>query len=157
MKVLALCISVLLSSVVFAHPHSKDSISFDYTIQKSINMKGVYLVNAVITNHSSEAFYFLSESCNGLDYYITATSPKVIAYILINCNTTAPVKNSIVPKGIYDFTFRIKTAGDISRVGLNLALVKLSKNYSVKNKSTSSIRKNMRVLNLAGPVLPIPN
>lgn len=157
MKLLALCTSILLSSFVFAHPHSKDSISFDYTIEKSINMKGVYSVNAAITNNSSESFYFLSETCNGLDYYITATSPKVIVYILINCNGTAPVKNSIAPKGVYDFTFRIKTAGDVNRVGLNLALVKLSKAYVVKNKSASSIRKKMCVLTLSGPVLPLPS
>tara|TARA_B110000037_G_scaffold19257_1_gene20354 strand:+ start:68769 stop:69242 length:474 start_codon:yes stop_codon:yes gene_type:complete len=157
MKLLAICISILLSSVLFAHPHSKDSISFDYRIKNSVNMKGVYLVNATILNNSSETFYFLSESCNGLNYYITATSPKVITYIVINCNGTAPIKNSIAPKGVYDFTFRIKTAGDVSRVGLNLALVKLSKNYSVKNKSAGSIRKKLHVLTLSGPVLPLPH
>lgn len=157
MKHFTFLIIVFISTLAVAYPHSKDSISFDYKFEKIDNIKGAYWVNAEIINHSSQHFYFLSESCNGLDYYISSTSPKVVVYILINCNATFPRKNSIAPNETYAFKFRIKSSGDVTRVGLNLSLVKLSKSYSVKDKSIGVIRQKMRVINLSGPVLPLPN
>jgi hypothetical protein len=86
MKLLTLSISIVLSAAVMANVHSRDSIAFDYTFEKIGQLENVIQVTAALTNHSNNWFYFLSESCNGLDYNITTTSPKAIPYTLVHFN-----------------------------------------------------------------------
>ena len=158
MKLFSLLIFILLSSSAIAHPHSKDSIHFDYTFEKSENMKEIIQVNATITNHSSRHFYFLSQSCNGLDYYITTTSPKATIFIFIHCNASFGRKMILAPKGTYEFITRIQCIGKLEKVGLNLTLTQVSKTYvdDEKFSSKNDKEKKMNPLLLSGPVQPIP-
>ncbi|NOQ72108.1 MAG: hypothetical protein GQ574_08910 [Crocinitomix sp.] len=158
MKLFAFITSILFSTLSIAHPHAKGPVSLDYTFEKSANSDNVIQVNATITNHSDSHFYFLSQSCNGLDYYITTTSPKATVFIFIHCNQSVPQKMTIAPNATYAFTTRITCTGNLEKVGLNLALIQVSKYYVVDEKFISKIEKEqkMNTLLLSGPVLAIP-
>ena len=158
MRLLLLCFTIALSSSLMAHPHLRDSIQLDYTFDKTGQSANVIKVNATITNNSSRWFYFLSESCNGLANNITTTSTKATKYIIVNCNMSTPVKQSIAPKGTYNFTCRITYVGSLEKVGLNLSLIRVSKSYIVNEKliSKEEQQKKMSPFLLSGPVKTIP-
>ncbi len=158
MKLFALSIFTLFTIVAIAHPHSADSIHFDYTFQKSEYMDKVIQVNASITNQSSKHFYFLSESCNELDYYITTTAPNASVYIFIHCNATFPRKIDLAPGASYEFKTKIKYYNTLEKLGLNLVLTQLSKAYQVDEKFISDINRDHKKnhLKLSGPVLSVP-
>lgn len=158
MKLFLLSVFSLLTSFAIAHPHSADSIHFNYTFHKSEHMDKVIQVNASITNQSSKHFYFLSESCNGLDYYITTTALNASVYIFVHCNATFPRKITLAPGASYEFKTNIKYHSTLKKMGLNLVLTQLSEAYQVDEKFISNINRDLKKnhLKLSGPVLIVP-
>ena len=136
-KIIGLFVLILVSTICRAQE------DFDFTYEFNIDDSNPNIVNvtAEINNNSTEDIYFLSESCNGLDYYLTTTSDSAEILILIHCNATFPRKIELKANSSYEFKTIIQLNGDIKEVGLNLTLVKLTKSTVVEGKFIGEIRK----------------
>lgn len=147
----------LLSLTSNSFSQSDQALSLNYTVEKDEQQKGVYHFYASITNHTNETVYFLSESCNGLDYYITTTSPQANVEILMHCNATFPRKLTIAPGKSHLFKVRIRCMKSISNLGLNLTFIQLSKNYSIDDKFIGTIKQERKahIKILKGPIVPL--
>ncbi|WP_052600276.1 hypothetical protein [Aureispira sp. CCB-QB1] len=149
-KVLGLLVLIFLSTSGWA----QEDIDFTYEFNRDDSNPNIVNVTAEIINNSSEDIYFLSESCNGLDYYLTTTSDSTEILILIHCNATFPRKIELKANSSYEFKTIIKLNGDIKEVGMNLNLVKLNGSSEVEGKFINEIRKanTGSTLILEGPI-----
>ncbi|MAB47795.1 MAG: hypothetical protein CMC05_04105 [Flavobacteriaceae bacterium] len=149
-KVLVLLVLLFLSTFSWAQ---KD-IDFTYEFNRDDSNPNIVNVTAEIINNLSEDIYFLSESCNELDYYLTTTSDSAEILILIHCNATFPKKIELKANSSYEFETIIKLNGDIKKVGLNLNLVKLKGGAEVEGKLIDAIIKanTESTLMLEGPI-----
>ena len=149
-KVLVLLVLLFLSTFSWVQ---KD-IDFTYEFNRDDSNPNIVNVTAEIINNLSEDIYFLSESCNELDYYLTTTSDSAEILILIHCNATFPKKIELKANSSYEFETIIKLNGDIKKVGLNLNLVKLKGGAEVEGKLIDAIIKanTESTLMLEGPI-----
>jgi len=152
-KVLGFLVLIFLSTSGW----TQEDISFSYEFARDDSNLNIVNVTAEIINNSVEDIYFLSESCNGLDYYLTTTSDSAEIMILIHCNATFPRKVELKAKSSYEFNTIIQLNRDIEKTGLNLKLVRLNKSTEVKGKFIDEIKKenNSRTLILEGPIKKI--
>jgi hypothetical protein len=150
-KLIGLLALIFLTTISWA----QEDINFTYAFNR--DNSNIINVNAKIINNSTEDIYFLSESCNGLDYYLTTTSDSAEILILLHCNATFPRKIELKANTSYKFETIIQLVGDIEKIGLNLKLVRLMKSTEVEGKFIDEIRKEntQRTLILEGPIKKI--
>lgn len=136
---------------------TQEKIDFTYEFNKDESNPNIVKVSAKIINNSEDNIYFLSESCNGLDYYLTTSSDSAEILIMIHCNATFPRKIELKANSTYEFSTTIQLNSNVHSVGLNLKLVGLTKSVEVKGKFIDEIRKEniKRTLKLEGPVIKI--
>ncbi len=152
-KVLRLLLLTFFSS----YSWGQGNIDFTYKFNRDDSKHNIINVTAEIINNSSEDIYFLSESCNGLDYYLTTTSDSAEILILIDCNATFPRRIELKTNSSYEFKTIIKLNENIREVGMNLNLVKLNDSREIEGKFVDEIRKaNIEsTLILEGPIKKI--
>ena len=120
---------------------AQKGITFTYELEKDKSDGDIVHVAAKIMNDSTDDICFLSESCNGLDYYLTTTSDSTEILILIHCNATFPRKIELKANSSFEFETNVRISGEKEDVGLNLNLVTLNKSVEVEGKFISEIRK----------------
>ena len=149
-KIIGLFVLILVSTICRA----QEDIDFTYEFNRDDSNPNIVNVTAKIINNSSKDIYFLSESCNGLDYYLTTISDSAEILILIHCNATFPRKIELKANSSYEFKTIIQLNGGIKEVGLNLNLVKLKGSAEVEGKFIDEIRKanTESTLMLEGPI-----
>jgi|GEM_PF-1531951 len=130
-------------------------LQFSYQIKPSDSDPNRFSVSAEIKNTGATPFYFLSESCNGLDYYIEAEPTAVQVEIIMHCNATFPKRIEILPNQSFAFKSRLRTRGACEEVRLKLMLIVLDKDELIEGKSVSEIRSKSSsyVLQLVGPAV----
>lgn len=128
-------------------------LQFTYEIQPSDNDPNRFSVNAEIKNTGSTPFYFLSESCNGLDYYIEAEPSAAQVEIIMHCNVTYPKRIEILPLQSFAFKSRLRTIGTCENARLKLMLIVLEKDELLDGKSISDFRlkSSHKTVQLIGP------
>ena len=90
---------------------------------------------------SDTDLYFLSESCNGLAYYIKSNSENVENYVTLNCNASWPEKIMIKPGSQYLFNTNIRMKKIVDDISLDLKLFLLIPSTDVKGKSIFDVQK----------------
>lgn len=128
-------------------------LQFTYEIQVSESDSNRFLVNAAIKNTGLTPFYFLSESCNGLDYYIEAEPSAAQVEIVMHCNVTYPKRIEILPHQSFTFKSRLRTIVTCENVCLKLMLIVLEKDELLDGKSVSEFRlkSSHTTVQLIGP------
>lgn len=136
---------------------AQEGIQFNYEFKKDKSISNLVNVTAQIINNSKTDIYFLSESCNGLEYYLATNSNSVEIVILNHCNATFPQKIEVKKNSTYKFTTIIEVKEPIEKFGLILKLVKLLKTSKVEGKSIDKIKKENTesILTLEGPNIKI--
>lgn len=134
---------------------SQKGIELCYEITPDLEDNSLLHVQARIVNLTSDDVYFLSESCNELDYYIKTISPDVESYIMMHCNATFPQKERIKAYSEYTFKSMLKVKNNSNNLGLNLILVLLNSETKVKGKFISNIRNAyvLQTIELKGQLL----
>lgn len=136
-KILGFLVLIFLTTIGWA----QNDINFTYEFDKDNSNPNIVNVTAKIINNSAEDIYFLSESCNGLDYYLTTTSDSAEILILNHCNVTFPRKIELKANTSYEFETILQLDGDVEKNGLNLKLVRLRKSTEVEGKRLDEIRR----------------
>lgn len=132
-------------------------LQFTYEIKPSGSDPNRFSVNAEIKNTGSTPFYFLSESCNGLDYYIEAEPTAAQVEIIMHCNATYPKRIEILPNQSFAFNSRLRTMGACENVRLKLMLIVLEKDELIDGKSISDFRlkSSHTTVQLIGPSIAL--
>ena len=132
-------------------------LQFTYEIQPSDNDPNRFSVNAEIKNTGSTPFYFLSESCNGLDYYIEAEPSAAQVEIIMHCNVTYPKRIEILPHQSFAFKSRLRIIGTCENARLKLMLIVLEKDELLDGKSISDFRlkSSHKTVQLIGPSIAL--
>ncbi len=142
---------------ILASEKSVERLTFSYTIVKDTVFENSYIVHGDIKNVTSETIYFLSESCNGLDYDLSTSNPKGQIDIIMHCFVSLPEKCSIKANDHFTFRSRIALSSPLKEIALSLNLYELSANEEIKDESIASIimRKRSKVILLQGPTVQL--
>jgi len=154
MKILVLITFLLTSSFL---TYGQGNLEFEYTIERDSIDYSLIRIEAKIINKSNEKVHFLSESCNGLDYYLKTNYSNIEPYIMIHCNATFPRKMEINPNSEYIFHSMIRYEKKLKNIGLALTFVKLDSTTKVDGKHTDEIRKEYKeqTIELKGKIVEI--
>jgi len=117
-----------------------DRLEFKYIYTQDTLDTTLFHIEAKIINKTNSPIYFLSESCNSLDYYLSSSEFDV--YILLYCNATFPVKNVIYSKSEYLFKTTLKMRKEKKKINLELNLVELDSSSKIEGKSVDQVRKD---------------
>ena len=130
---------------------------FEYEARIDAIDSSLITIEAKLINESNKSIYFLSESCNGLDYYLKTNHSNIKPYIMIHCNATFPRKIEIKPNSEYVFNSRIRKEKNLTKIGLTLTLVKLDSTTKVEGKFIGEIQKEYlnQTLVLNGEIVKI--
>ena len=152
-KIIGLFTLILMATYGWA----QDNIEFTYEFEKDKSNSNLINVMAKIINKSENDIYFLSESCNGLDYYLTTNTTSAEIFIMIHCNVTYPRKIELKANSDYEFKTIIQLKGSVEKVGLNLKLLKLGESVQIEGKFIDVIRKEntKQTMNLEGVIIKI--
>lgn len=137
---------------------SQERIEFIYEFEKDGVQPYVHYVKARIINKTDKDIYFLSETCNGLDYYLTTNKPNATVYINLNCNSTFPMKNLLEANSCFEFKSMIKVDKNVEEVSLSLEFIELKASAEAKDGDRSSIRKKENIINttlIKGPLVKL--
>jgi len=138
MKKLIILIYFLTTS---AFSFGQGDVEFCYELTPDVDDSSILHVQARIVNLTNDKFYFLSESCNGLEYYLQTDSTDVEPLILIHCNISFPIKEWIEANSQFTFKTMLKVKNNSTDFGLNLTLVQLNATTNVEGKSIGDIRE----------------
>ena len=132
---------------------SSENLALTYEMRRDANDKSIVHVDAEIINSGTEDVYFLSESCNGLDYYLGTSSIKAQVLILIHCNASYPKKITLKANSSYKFKTRLKLSGKIDALAITLKLYLLDKSTDFGKKGIHAIQNDSKseLILLKGP------
>lgn len=141
-KKIALTLVILhISLFIWGQTKLNTTLDFTYTYTQDKIDTSLFHVEAKIINNTNTPIYFLSESCNGLDYYLSTDSSDFYVYTLLDCNATFPVKNVLSSKSEYVFNTTLKMRKEKKKINLELNLIELDYSTIVEGKSVYQIRK----------------
>jgi len=152
---ISICCFLKASILVYGQTENIDRFEFKYTCEKNQSDTSLIYVDAVIMNNTMEKVYFLSESCNGLDYYLTTNSPMLETYRMIRCNATFPRKIEIDPNSGYAFNVILKKKTNVQNVILTLTLVELTSTTKVDGRYIDEIKieRVNQTIKINGPII----
>jgi hypothetical protein len=136
---------------------AQENIEFQYTMKRDSVDSSLIRIEAKIINRANEKIYFLSESCNGLDYYLKTNVSNIEPYIMIHCNASYPRKIKINPRSEYIFHSLIRDEKELKEIGLTLTFVQLNSTTKVEGRSINEIKKEYlnQTLNLKGKMVEL--
>lgn len=142
---------ILISTIVW----SQDGVILNYEIDQKNSDSHVLRLKVKLKNQTDQDIYFLSESCNGLDYYLSTVSDSTKISIIHHCNASYPIKNKLKANSTFEFNASVALLGEANKIGLKLKLVVLSKTYLVEGKFIHQIAKenSYQTIQLKGPDL----
>lgn len=151
--------SILLMILLFVASQAiaQKNIEFTYEIEKEKTNESLINVSAKIINTGDENIYFLSESCNGLYFYLMPNSTSISTYIRKDCEVTLPRKIEIKANSEYSFNLVFKVTSDLEKFKLDLKLYLLNQTYKVEGKNIYEVKNenSQSVIILDGPLLDI--
>ena len=147
----------LIGLICYLTPLSANEIGLHYSLTRQENQPKIIAAQLTLTNLTDKSIYFLSETCNGLSYYVTPSTPKASPYILVHCNASFPEKVALAPKGTFQFRMLFSTTESLSELALNVTLFLLKETTPVKGRPIEEVRTKdaYKVLALQGPVVKI--
>lgn len=153
MRILIL-ITFLVSSLL---TFGQENIEFQYTMKRDSVDSSLMRVEAKIINKTNEKIYFLSESCNGLDYYLKTNVSNIEPYIMIHCNASFPRKTEINSRSEYIFHSLIRAEKELKEIDLTLTFVQLNLTTKVDGRYIAEIRKEYldQTLKLKGKMVKL--
>ncbi|ABG59706.1 hypothetical protein [Cytophaga hutchinsonii] len=156
MRILLVFFFFLITS---AYALAQNTIEFSYTLKTHETDTSIINVEAMIINKSDKPIYFLSESCNELDYYILTNDSSVESYIMLHCNISFPLKIEVNPNASFRFLTQLLVTAPIDHLQLTLMLVQLDADTEVKGKMIHQIRKEYidQTIEIKGPVIFLKN
>jgi len=134
----------------------KQDLEFTYEINRSGSDANSYSIDAELKNNGSTPFYFMSESCSGLDYSLEAEPKEAQIEILMQCFISMPLNIELAANSSHSFHSRLRTTGKCESVRLKLMLVELEEESSFEGKSISVIRASSNIVQLIGPLINLP-
>jgi len=148
----------VLNVTVFTLVHSwAQDVDLTYELEKSKFSPDLIDVILYLSNESENDIYFLTESCNGLDYYLTTNSELVEVYILINCNGSSPIKVELKAGAIYEYKTTLKVNGNVEKIGLDLELIQLLKTPKIEGKLIGEVQDEhvQHTSKIIGPIVSV--
>ena len=138
---------------------AQSKLSFSYQVKKDSIDKNIMHVDAKIVNKGNTGICFLSESCNGLDYYISCDNADVQVWIFFNCNATYPVINNIGAGSEYKFETHLRLNPTVSHFSLQLKLFLTDCDYSAEGKNIGDIQSDnsLNMVVISGPEIDLSN
>ena len=135
----------------------QEDVDFKYEFKRDKSDSTLVNVNAKIINKTDKNVYFLSQTCNGLDYFLSTSSSDAEVYIILHCFATYPRKIEIKTNSEYTFKTTIKLNREIDQIGLNLEFVQLTQTALVDKKWIRALKKeNIKsTSNIKGQVIKI--
>jgi hypothetical protein len=115
---------------------SKSRIRFDFKVNTSSDrkIKDAFGIEGILYNNTSDTLYFLTTTCDGMQYSLQFDSDKFSLAPTIICNATFDKIEKIAPKSQFHFSANLinKTKEKMIRLGYDFYEVdrrfKLSKN-----------------------------
>lgn len=133
-------------------------LAFSYKITPNAGDSKRYSIAAEIKNTSSNSFFFMSESCNELDYYLKTDRSEASIEILMHCNASFPKKNEIPAHSSFKFNSKFRINGNCNELRFLLTLIELDEKTNVNDKRISEIKDKFsaNIITLSGPVISLP-
>ena len=116
--IFSLLLTIILTNG-FCTDKSNTRLALTYTITKDSLIPNGYFIHAEIQNLTSEDIYFLSESCNGLDAYLTTSHPSAQIPSYKQCFVSFPEVKSIPAGGTFQFQSPLNLTKDIQAIALS--------------------------------------
>ena len=138
MKTLIIIVFFLVTPILI---YGQEGLKFGYTIQRDSIDSSLIRIGAKIINKTNEKIYFLSESCNGLNYYLKMNNSKITPSVSIHCNVTYPRKIEIDANSEYVFNSVIKINRELKVASFTLIFVQLNSTTEVDGRHVNEIQE----------------
>ncbi len=137
MNYLLILISFVLQSTI---PAGNENLEFNFIASRDSSSSSLLHIDGKIINKSDKSIFFLSESCNGLDYYLKTKHTDAYIFLAVHCNATYPRKIEIKPQAEYSFSTSIHETESIEILELTLTFVELKPDTKIKGRFIHEIK-----------------
>lgn len=83
--------------------NNADLVSFDFEAKTLANSKKTIEINATLSNENLDTVYFLTSTCDGLQYSLKYDTTNFYLTPFLHCNVSYPMIEKIPPKGKLNF------------------------------------------------------
>lgn len=114
-----------------------DNIKFDFRAEKLSKFNETIKIYGTLFNPNKDTVYFLTTSCNGIQYCLRYDSTLFSAEPFILCNASWPIVDKIPPNGKLDFTAHLKALGKVKEIKLGFSLYEVESSFDLNDPKLS--------------------
>ena len=115
-----------------------ENVTFDFTVKKIDTIESKIKINASLLNRNSDTVYFLTSSCDGLQYSLQYDSSKFTLAPFLNCEFSRKIIAKIAPHDKLNFVTYFSNIKSTT-IQLGFDFYKVDKLFDVKNISLFNI------------------
>ena len=109
--------------------NSPDNVRFDFKATNMVNFKKTIEINATLINDNLDTIYFLTSSCDGMQYSLEYDTTKLFLTPFMNCNANFPMIGKIPPKGKLDFDAHFSFSEKVTSINLGFDFYRIDKSF----------------------------
>lgn len=115
------------------------NIRFSFSAARINSFKETVEINASLFNNNEDTVYFLSSTCEGIQYSLRYDTSKFVLTPFLNCYFSSPIIIKVLPKGRYDFKAHFRASTKETKIKLGLDFYSVDKSYNLTNKNLGDI------------------
>jgi hypothetical protein len=108
-----------------------DNVRFDFKATNMVNFKKTIEINATLFNDNSDTIYFLTSSCDGMQYSLEYDTTKLFLTPFMNCNASFPMIEKIPPKGKLDFDAHFSFREKVTSINLGFNFYRVDRSFDL--------------------------
>jgi len=111
---------------------SKGNVRFDFKASRLVKFKNTIEIQATLFNDNTDTVYFLTSTCDGMQYSLEYDSTKLILTPFFNCNANYPMIGKIPPNGKTDFDAHFRVNEKMTSIRLGFDFYQVDKSFDIK-------------------------
>jgi hypothetical protein len=134
-----------------------ENVKFDFVAEYFDGEPEFTEVNCFLYNKSRDTVYFLTSTCDGIQYALQYDTSKFLIWPTLNCNVSNPMMEKIPPKRKINFKSHFRILNKTDHIYLGFKLKKVDKTLDVSKLSLPDVYndKLFPAIELLGPTRTI--
>jgi len=112
--------------------NSSDNVRFDFKASNMVNFKETIEINATLFNDNLDTIYFMTSSCDGMQYSLEYDTTKFDLTPFMHCNVSYPMIGKIPPNGKLDFDAHFRFKEKATSIKLGFDFYRIDKSFDLR-------------------------
>ena len=141
------------AAILFSHtgrsqlPHHSN-IKFDFSVAKLLGSSEIIEVLGTLYNPYKDTIYFLSTSCDGMQYSLQFDTAGFILWPDVICNSSHPIIVKIIPEGRVEFKAHFKLKEKSKAIRLGFDFYEVNRTFYVDNRRWRIYKRSSKKQNI---------